>query len=32
MLIKYQDGVECTTVMDQYIMENGTTIVAMVMA
>ena len=32
MLVKDQDGVECTIVMDQYMKENGTMIVAMVMA
>ena len=32
MLVKDQDGVDCTTLMDQYMKENDTTIVAMVMA
>ena len=32
MLVKDQDGVECTIVMDQYMKENGTMIVTMVMA
>ena len=32
MLVKNQDGVECTIVMDQYMKESGTMIVTMVMA
>ena len=32
MLVKDQDGVECTIVMDQYMKESGIMTVAMVMA
>ena len=31
-LVKDQDGVECTIVIDQYMKESGTMIVAMIMA
>ena len=32
MLVRDQDGVECTIVMDQYMKESGIMTVAMVMA